>query len=145
VSGITAALAVNFIGTLSQNPLKVSPAIKIAMLAMAMLALVYILGAVLGALGVYRPLHRYTVGPDDLVPSAWTKEQTYMHRLSQKWVDYTIQNYRVNNRVNSLVSAAQQLLFRGVVLLGVVELALLTGQALSVLGLLPGQESALCL
>jgi hypothetical protein len=97
---------------------------ELAMAAPLVIALVYLLGALIDCLRVYGPTRRYLLDPTDLVPLGRTEDE-YLLALSRSLMNYATENFKVQNRGVALVSSSQRRLRNGFVLLAFVALLVL--------------------
>jgi len=79
-------------------------------------ALIYFLGSIIAALRVLGKSKRNCIGPDDLPPESRNKGQYLLH-LSEKYLQYTIENYKLNNIQLSIVYFSQECFRNAVILL----------------------------
>lgn len=80
-------------------------------------ALIYLLRSILIALKILgRENIRYCIGPDDLPPGNKNERQYILH-LSEKYLYYTIENYKLNNIQISKLWVSQESFRNGIIIL----------------------------
>lgn len=97
-------------------------------LGVIVLALVYLIGAMQGTQRVYGEIARATLDPTDVAPVQGEVLSTYRLRVSAKRIEYSIYNYRANNKALGFVFAAQRRLKYGVFLLALAGSIVVLGQ-----------------
>jgi hypothetical protein len=90
-------------------------------------AMMYLVGSLMAALRVYGPSSTNIIDPVDLAPTETETETEYIVRYSCRLVEYTIKNYKENNRVLESVFISQQRLRYGIGLLFVALLMFVGG------------------
>lgn len=117
ISGISLALLGGLSKLLGDASSNLSPWVLVAVLVGGFLTLTYLLGAMVVAMRVFVRIVRATLDPDDLVPSQDDSDDTYSFRVGVRRIQYTIDNYRANNKAVGFVFAAQRRLQYGLILL----------------------------
>ena len=111
--GILVAIIVGFASAFLGNKLELNNVLDIIILCLYFAGLVYLLRATTVALGIVSRVKRYIVGPDDLLPNA-KDEALYLLQLSEKYIKYTIENYKIDNRQLDSVWVSQICLRNGI-------------------------------
>ena len=106
-AGITFALAGGLLGLFGKELMTVMTPWKVAIVACHSVALVYLVGALMAALRVYGRSPIHIVDPVDLAPIDGETDTAYVERYSCRLIEYTIENYKENNRILQSVSTSQ--------------------------------------
>ena len=98
---------------------KRSSVADVAIVVLMLLAIAFLLGALIDALRVYGPAYRHGLDPTDLIQSD-RLENVYFLTLSRSLLQYATENFKSHNRGLALVSSSQRRLRNGFVLLTLV-------------------------
>ena len=127
-AGIAVALAGGLLGLFGKELATMTMPWNLIVLCLFVVASVYQLGALIAILRVYGPAPISIMDPVDLAPIEDETDLAYRERYSCRSIEYTIQNYKENNRVlQSLFASRDRLrnaifLFAGVLLFVAVRL-----------------------
>ena len=117
-AGIGLAALAGIASLWSQQSQRVAwlPAITIGAI---VIALLYLISAIASCQRVYGENVRSTLGPPDIAPAQGVDKLGFSLHVSALRIEYSINNYRANNKALGFVLAAQQRLRRGVTLLAI--------------------------
>lgn len=115
-TGISSAIIVGLASLILNDKLRIDGITSILTLVAYAGALIYFLGSIIAALRVLGKSKRNCIGPDDLPPESRNKGQYLLH-LSKKCLEYTIENYKLNNIQLSIVYFSQECFRNAVILL----------------------------
>jgi hypothetical protein len=125
VLGVVAALVVGFVGILIAQEEPFVGLLLVGVVIIYGLTLIYLSAGFVLALAVLSHEPRYCLDPTDLVWQDGVDEWTYEQVVAKRLMEYTVANYRINNRqVNRL--RVVRVLFRNAVL-GILFAGLLLG------------------
>lgn len=88
------------------------------------LALLFLVRAIVIALGIFGEIKTYCLGPDDLIPINSESKEAYMKRVSVRYLKYTIENYKINNRLNSKAITVHACIRNAIILLATIGILL---------------------
>lgn len=100
----------------------------ISIMATYIMSLLYMFATIYRILKIHGSVSRYTLGPDDVVPSAVSsngnRQISVLERhVARKLLWYTIKNYKINNRQMASLVAAQNSLRNSIIVLVVGSIA----------------------
>jgi hypothetical protein len=132
-SGVASAFALGLFPAFLQTDISSSP-LSIFALVLYGVSIVYFTRSVIRALRVHGKVVRYCVGPDDLLPQRYAPSAFYQRHLATRFLAYTIENYKINNKQTDSLSVGQRSLRNAVLVFLVVASIILVGH-------LPGRST----
>ncbi len=114
---VVAALIVGMAGFILKRGINFSELYSVFTLILYFISLIYLFCAYISTLSIFSEIHRYYLGPTDLVPKNSETENQFSLRLGEKFLSYTIENYKVNNRVLNKIHTSRILIRNSIVAL----------------------------
>ena len=100
---VTAALVIGLAGYIFSDGLQKLGLFRILILAGFGMSLIYLCAASIHALKVFSECPRYYIDPTDIVPHNNEIDEQYSIRLGKKFLEYTVENYKINNRQMNII------------------------------------------
>ena len=107
---VTAALVIGLAGYIFSDGLQKLGLFRILILAGFGMSLIYLCAAAIHALKVFSECPRYYIDPTDIVPGNNEIDEQYSIRLGKKFLEYTVKNYKINNRQMNIIHTARAFL-----------------------------------
>lgn len=124
--GISTALIVGLATLVFEGKFYGKGIFSYLMLLCYLISIVFLVRASMLSLKVFGDIKRNYLGPDDILINNLTNESHYRNLLIEKLIKYTIENYKVNNRVLSIVHTAQACFRNAIFIIGLFGVILIS-------------------